>query len=916
MTGFLQSLSFTTPVALAALILLPVIWWLLRFTPPKPQTIKFPPLRLLMELVNRDVEPDKTPWWLMVLRLAIAALIIFAVAHPYLAPGRAISTSQEPLLIIVDDTWAAAKNWNERRAILEELVSKARQDGVTISLATTAPTAHKLDIVPGNVDTALMQIAALEPKALEPDRASLLERLKAGFASAARLHVVWLTDGMDQSTASQFAQGLASLAGGHATVEALLPEMKTLPVSFAPPTAENGQFIIHLMRPGAGLPRSLEVRALATNGRSLAEVKVDFTSVSTGAQGRLELPVELRNEVQRLEISGERNAAATYLFDDRWRRKTIALQSGGSLEDAQPLLSPLYYVSRALEPYAEISEPQNSQSLKQQLDAGLSMLVLADIGVMPAESEEIIKPWLERGGVLLRFAGPRMAAAHDDLLPVAIREGGRALGSALSWETPQKLQEFTEKSPFAGLELDGKVAVSRQVLAEPDNDLPDRVWASLADGTPLVTARREGKGLIVLFHVTANAEWSNLPLSGLFVEMLRRIADLAPGAGGGAAPGGSATVGVFNPRLSLSGTGELMEPTPDAKPISLKDIEKAKPAPETPAGLYNRGSSERAINLLPQVSSMTAIASLPAGVVAGSYAPRPSQPLAPLLFTLAFLLFLGDTLASLVLGGGLHRLRGAAIVALLFFNLPGQAVAADDFAMKAAEDTRLAYVVTGDASVDATSEQGLKGLSLVLADRTSVSPADPMAINLESDEIVFFPLIYWPVVEGATAPSAAALAKMADYMKNGGTIFFDLRDDQNGFEDVSPSTEALRRILEKLDIPPLEPVPDTHVLTKSFYLLKDFPGRYENGPLWVERGDASTSSKSDGVSSIIIGSNDYAAAWATDANGNPLYAVIGNSDRQREMAYRAGINIVMYALTGNYKADQVHVPALLERLGQ
>ena len=531
--------------------------------------------------------------------------------------------------------------------------------------------------------------------------------------------------------------------------------------------------------------------------------------------------------------------------------------------------------------------------------------------------------WLERGGVLLRFAGPRMAGAQDDLVPVTLRSGGRALGSALSWEQPQALQAFADNGPFAGLPLDQNVTVSRQVLAEPDNDLPGKVWASLADGTPLVTAKHQGKGLIVLFHVTANADWSNLPLSGLFVEMLRRINDLAPGAGGGAAAGATTNddrATAFIPRLALSAAGELTEPLPDSKPISPRDIEKAKPTAETPAGLYNRGSTERAINLLPDAQSMTAITALPGGVALRSYAPQPRQSLAPLLFTLAFLLFLTDTLAALFLGGGWHRLRGMTTALLLFVAIPDHAKAADDFAQKATESTRLAYVLTGDGTVDTISEQGLKGLGLVLSDRTSVVPGSPIGVDIERDEIVFFPLVYWPVLENAAMPTPAALAKMDAYMKNGGTIFFDLLDDALGFDTLtgttSGATEALRRILAKLDIPPLEPVPETHVLTKSFYLLRDFPGRFARGQLWVERADNSSSNNVDGVSSIIIGANDYAAAWALDDNSEPLYAVIPGNDRQREMAFRTGINIVMYALTGNYKADQVHIPALLERLGQ
>ena len=135
-------------------------------------------------------------------------------------------------------------------------------------------------------------------------------------------------------------------------------------------------------------------------------------------------------------------------------------------------------------------------------------------------------------------------------------------------------------------------------------------------------------------------------------------------------------------------------------------------------------------------------------------------------------------------------------------------------------------------------------------------------------------------------------------------------------------SKALSRLIGQLDVPPLEPVPETHVLTKSFYLMRDFPGRWDGGTLWVEaqpEGEADRSERSrrtDGVSSIVVTSNDLASAWALDEHNRPLYATVPGGEVQREMAFRAGVNLVMYALTGNYKADQVHVPALLERLGQ
>jgi hypothetical protein len=146
-----------------------------------------------------------------------------------------------------------------------------------------------------------------------------------------------------------------------------------------------------------------------------------------------------------------------------------------------------------------------------------------------SESDGLLD-WLEKGGLLLRFAGPRLAASdvsrdsEDPLMPVRLREGGRSVGGAMSWGEPKALAPFPEGSPFHGLAVPADVTVSSQVLAQPDPDLADRTIAALVDGTPLVTRKAVGQGQVVLVHVTANAEWSTLPLSGLFVQMLERLA--------------------------------------------------------------------------------------------------------------------------------------------------------------------------------------------------------------------------------------------------------------------------------------------------------------------------------------------------------------------------------------------------------
>jgi hypothetical protein len=927
--NMLQALSFTTPLALAALLLLPVIWWLLRFTPPKPETVRFPPIRLLLDLVNREEQPDKTPWWLLLLRLAVAALLIIGVAHPFYAPGRIDAISSAPLLLVVDDSWASAKDWNKRQEILAEILDGAQRAGATVTMATSTAHLRPQSLEPDDAGSVRSRAMALAPRAMHPDRDGLLRALQEKYSSASSLRVIWLSDGIDDGKALTFASGLTKLANGTASTEAIIPETSSLPMALANPGFDGGRIKVTALRADAGSAQPVRVIARASNGRPVGDATLNFASAAFKADGAIELPTELRNEISRIEIENARNAAATFLMDDRWRRKTVALLSGSSTETAQPLLSPLYYVSRALEPFTEMGEPADTAGLKAYLDQGLSMLVLADIGVLPQEQQDMVAQWVSRGGVLLRFAGPRLAGAQDALVPVTLREGGRSLGSALSWETPQAMQAFPDVSPFAGLAVDDAVKVTRQVLAEPDAELPGKVWATLADGTPLVTARRDGKGLIVLFHVTANADWSNLPLTGLFVEMLRRVLDLAPAAGGGAAVSSQADAQAFVPWRAMNGFGELVDPIPEIQPIPAAVIDKAMVSPATPAGLYRRGLQERALNVTPTGEALKPITGLPASVTVRSLEPLPSTPLAPYAFAIATVLFLADCLAALFLGGGVSRLkarRAAASLALALVLLPAvpqsPAQADDTFAMANAMQTRFAYVLTGDSTTDEISEQGLKGLGQVLRDRTSVDAGDPVGVSIERDELVFFPIIYWPVSPDAQVPSDAALARIDTYMKNGGTIFFDLQDDGAGSDALAggstAASETLRRMLAKLDIPPLEPVPESHVLTKSFYLLDRFPGRYTNGQLWVERLDSegSGTSVSDGVSSIIIGSNDYAAAWAMDDNGEPTFASVPGSDRQREFAFRAGINIVMYALTGNYKADQVHVPALLERLGQ
>ncbi len=242
---------------------------------------------------------------------------------------------------------------------------------------------------------------------------------------------------------------------------------------------------------------------------------------------------------------------------------------------------------------------------------------------------------------------------------------------------------------------------------------------------------------------------------------------------------------------------------------------------------------------------------------------------------------------------------------------PGPPPLSEEQALKGSLDIRLAYIVTGDKEVDDISKAGLEGLSEILRNRTSVEPADPVGLDLEKDEPRLYPLIYWAITSTQPALSAKASAALDRYLRTGGILFIDTRDQQLSFDRPAGGNPDLKRLLGGIETPPLVAMPPDHVLTKSFYLLSDMPGRWAGGKIWIESGNGRVN---DGVTTIVIGANDYAGAWAVDQRGRGLMPVSPGGETQREMAYRFGVNLVMHALTGNYKDDMVHMPDIMQRL--
>ncbi|WP_439926051.1 DUF4159 domain-containing protein [Nitrobacter sp. JJSN] len=931
-------LSFLQPLMLLGLLSLPLLWWLLRVMPPRPRRIDFPPTRLLFDIAAKEETPSRTPWWLTALRLLAAALVIFAAAGPVWNPKAGAARSTAPLTILLDDGWSAASSWETRIRAADELIADADSDRRGVAIVPLSEPARDITLMPAG--TARVALRQLAPKPFAVERVETLPALERFLKASGDSDIVWLSDGINSGRGAEFVDGLRKVIGDRSL---------TIFEGGAPPAhaliaAENAaaKMTVKVLRATANGPPAGVVRALDQKGAPIGETHYAFPPQDRETEAAFELPLELRNDIARLEIAGERSAGAVQLLDKRWRRRAIGVVSGSSADTAQPLLASTFYLTRALTPFADVrlGEGAPQQVVTQFLDQKLPMIVMADVGALSPELRQRIDTWLNQGGVLVRFAGPRLAQADDDLVPVKLRHGGRSLGGSMTWEKPQHLAAFAADGPFAGLAVPKDVTVSRQVLAEPDAALAAKSWASLVDGTPLVTGERRGKGLLALFHVSADMRWSDLPMSGTFVEMLRRIVDTSGyTANTGKTANADTKAETVAPLRTLDGFGAFGPPPATAKPLPVDY--RGRGTIEHPPGFYGPADGPIAVNTLAATDRIVPLDTSALQARRASFTNAEPHDLRGILLSSSLALFLIDAVIVALLGGGLAALlrRRAAHAVLAFaLALPMVAMtpslsradsASDEFAMKATSQTRLAYVVTGNADVDNIVKAGMSGLTLFLAQRTALEAGDPIGIDPARDELAFFPLIYWPVVPGAPKPSQSALNKIDAYMKQGGTVLFDTRDAIDALpgpdgQSRTPGMQALRVILSSLDVPELEPVPHEHVLAKTFYLLHDFPGRFTTGQTWVEalprdendEAAARPARGGDGVSPIIITSNDLAGAWAMRTDGQPMLPLSPGEPRQREFAFRAGVNIVMYTLTGNYKADQVHAPALIERLGQ
>ncbi|MEO1493101.1 MAG: DUF4159 domain-containing protein [Pseudomonadota bacterium] len=941
----LGSLAFLNPWVLAALAALPILWWLLRAIPPSPRTQVFAGVRLLLGLDDEERQTHTTPWWLLLLRCLAVAAALIGFAQPVLNLNARIAGGSGTLLILMDQGWASAPEWAERTAAARALLDEADDAGRDVILWRAAEGGAPLVV---SAKVAQATLGSTVPRPWSPDPAAVLAAVQERADEIGDIgEVVWLHDGL----AREGTEDLLAYLSDAGSLRLIGPAAAAHAVT--PPRIEDGGLAVDVLRAGGGVEAvSVIAMAEAEGGgeRRIAVERAEFNAEEQRATVQFNLPPELQNTVTRVVLLDRPSAGGAAFADGSIRRITAGLVATEADTAVTTLVSPTHYIEKALVPWADMARGD----IGSVLDMDSSAIVLVDHGEMADEERDRLTEWVENGGLLIRFAGPRLAASigasglrsaavgDDPLLPVRLRRGGRVLGGALAWSTPRALGPFAQQSPFRGLALPDEVDVRTQVLAEPSPDLQGKVWASLDDGTPLVTAKRLGEGRVVLFHVSSDAEWSSLPLSGLFVEMLGRLVTLAPGHTASEPDPAELADTIWRADLFMGADGQPQQVSSLSQSVAGEALVSAQTGPDLPPGIYARADGSASgnesarsvvINLTKEDAVLSPFPPPPAGAVVETLGGDAPVRYGPWLLAIALVLAAVDVLGTLFVSGRLGsrtaQTAAAALIAVALAAAPDAHAQSDEDvspeAVPATAETTLGYVLTGNERLDNISRRGLVGLGNALARRTAIEPGPPVGVDPGTNEAAFYPVMYWPLT-AETLPSSTQLQGLADYIRGGGLLIIDTQNGSSGFSGAS--AVQMREIARALNLPPLAPVDQDHVLTRAFYLLSAFPGRWRGARVWAEapplREDGTPEAADipqfdridDNVSPVLVGSADWAAAWAIDDRGYPMFPIGRPGDRQREMAIRFGVNAVMYALTGNYKSDQVHAPAVLERLGQ
>ncbi len=771
----MSNFAFIAPYMLFGLFLLPLFYWLMRIKPIKPEPVIFPAFTLLASLTPQEETPKGIPLFMLLFRLCILSLLILGFSGPVLFPKQTEFAKKQ--VYIIDNGWSATPNWSQLQKEVLSHLEQAKKQNALIKLIFTATPSNKPSWI--SPETAEKQIKTQTPNPWPVQRLTALQTCCKSENSEST-GLFWFSDGLASNQDKAFSEQLKKTYTPQ-FFNLYQPVPNKTAHALTPPVREQNGISIQLLRAHSDKQAHYTIFANDLAQYGLFEKEITLDPGKKTVKFLFKLPDHITNNIVSIQTASNSSAGNIVLVDRNWKRPDIGLVLPSDSYESRPYLSDLYYLKKALSPFINLKEAPLSDLLKKNLD-GLIMIDEA------RNDTQEIQDYIKKGGFLIRFSGSKLANHPDSLTPVKLRKGKHVNQGSLNWNKPTRIEPFKINTPYYGIEITEPIFVYQQILAEPGLDLSNYIWANLSDGSPLITSKPFGKGRIVLFHIRPHPDWSDLPMSNLFVQILRKTLDQIHNK-----PKMEYEDGLYFPTHLINADGQLYEAAAQSDPIRLTPkIGMPDVKINTPPGLYQGKQGEIALNIMHQDSMLIKINPHLFSAQTLIYGHLQNINLGKWLLGLAFIFLILDGLLMLYFSGKTARLttfvRSSTPIflicicyAVLFLsssaygqtNPPSKSSPSEtDFPQEILRSLNFGYIKTHHPKTDQISQEGLEGLIQILSERSSIEANSAIGIDIEKDSLKPFPIIYWPITSQMSELSQKTAKKISSYLINGGLIVF------------------------------------------------------------------------------------------------------------------------------------------------
>lgn len=570
---------------------------LMRTHERKAKTVYFPAMHILHALPDTEAAPEGTPWWMQLPVYGAITAAAFGAAGPEWKPPLDLG-GDAPVLVAFDNGWASAASWDERVTFARDILRVAHNNDVEVAFLPLAQERGDDALLPVTMSAAeaLSVLERLQPQPWQIDTQAMTEALGA-LESGSFGKTFWLSSGLDMDG---YAQDFARTLSAIAPLEVYEDRAEQLPHILFPAQYESGDYRISVARPAGGEEETISVTAYGQDGTPIAAQEMIFPEGGLSADILFDVPQG--QDVFRFSLDTQQTAAGTVFVDEKWKPRSVGIVIQ-SQQDLSSLLGEARYIRTALESHTAV----HTGNVEQLLASGdISVLALPDSVALSSIASKKLRQWVESGGTLIRFAGPNMARRDhigDPLLPLDLQRGIHAMGSAGS------VAGFSESSPLQGVEGDARVSISGSIAALPGPGVESRIWARMADGSPLISANNLGEGQVVLFHTSANTALGEFSLSDMFVDTLVEIVR----SGKSIEDTADFIRTPLPPVNILDGYGSMQPPNPSVLHLTQPVYEAQRFGADNPPGFYGDLLSGAAHNLSASFDGAEMIGALPDG---------------------------------------------------------------------------------------------------------------------------------------------------------------------------------------------------------------------------------------------------------------------------------------------------------------